>query len=76
METDNKKDLVQSKPEPAGPFGEDSKRMLDEQMLAILRSQAGTPQKSGYVNQAPRPRQTRNSVSRKCTNSSSGHTRQ
>jgi len=53
METDNKKDLVQSKPEPAFPPVDDGKRMLDEQMLAILRSQAGSPQKSGFVTQAP-----------------------
>jgi hypothetical protein len=53
METDAKKELVQSKYEPASPSVEDSKKMLDEQMLAILRSQAAAPQKAVFVTQTP-----------------------
>jgi len=41
METDNKKELVQGKSEAVNLPVEDSRKMLDEQMLAILRSQAG-----------------------------------
>ena len=52
-ETENKKDLVQRNPEPVNPPGEDSRKMLDEQMLAILRSQAGAPQKNVFVPQPP-----------------------
>jgi hypothetical protein len=57
METDTKKELVQSKYEPASPSVEDSKKMLDEQMLAILRSQAAAPQKAVFTAHAP-PAQT------------------
>jgi hypothetical protein len=53
METDNKKELVPGKTEPVSPSVEDSKKMLDEQMLAILRSQAGASQKSVFVTQPP-----------------------
>ncbi len=53
METDSKKELVQSRTEPASLSVEESKKMLDEQMLAILRSQAGTPQKTVFVTQTP-----------------------
>ena len=53
METDNKKELVYTKSEPAGPSAEDNRKLLDEQMLAILRSQAGTPQKVVFT--APPP---------------------
>jgi archaellum component FlaD/FlaE len=52
METDTKKE-VQSRTEPAGPSVEESKKMLDEQMLAILRSQAGAPQKPVFAAQVP-----------------------
>ena len=52
-ETDTRKEQVQSKSEPVGPSDEDSRKMLDEQMLSLLRSQAGAPQKTVFVNQAP-----------------------
>jgi archaellum component FlaD/FlaE len=53
METDNKKEIWPSKTEPVSPSFEDSKRMLDEQMHAVLRSQAGAPQKTVFVTQTP-----------------------
>jgi len=52
METDIKKE-VQSRTEPAGPSVEESKKMLDEQMLAILRSQAAAPQKPVFAALVP-----------------------
>jgi archaellum component FlaD/FlaE len=52
-ETDNKKELLPGKTEPVSPFIEDSKKMLDEQMLALLRSQSGAPQKTVFVPQTP-----------------------
>ena len=52
-ETDTRKEQVQSKSESVGPSDEDSRKMLDEQMLSLLRSQAGAPQKTVFVNQAP-----------------------
>ena len=53
LETDNKKELVQGKSEPVNPPVEDSRKMLDEQMLALLRSQAGAPQKAVFTAPAP-----------------------
>ena len=53
LETDNKKELVQGKSEPVNPPGEDSRKMLDEQMLAILRFQAGAPQKVCFYRSGP-----------------------
>jgi hypothetical protein len=53
METDNKKELVQGKSEAVNLPVEDSRKMLDEQMLAILRSQAGAPQKAVFTAPAP-----------------------
>ncbi|HWS21449.1 MAG TPA: hypothetical protein VN227_02280, partial [Methanoregula sp.] len=53
LETDTKKELVQGKSEPVSPPVEDSRKMLDEQMLAILRSQAGAPQKAVFTATAP-----------------------
>jgi hypothetical protein len=53
METDNKKELLPGKTEPVSLFVEDSKRMLDEQMLAVLRSQTGASQKTFFVTQTP-----------------------
>jgi len=52
-ETDYKKELLPGKTEPVSPFIEDTKKMLDEQMLSLLRSQSGTPQKTGFVPQTP-----------------------
>jgi hypothetical protein len=53
METDNKKEIVPNKTEPVSASVEDNKKMLDEQMLAILRSQAGASQKTVFVTQPP-----------------------
>ena len=53
METANKKEIVPGKTEMVSPSVEDSKKMLDEQMLAVLRSQAGVPQKTVFVTQTP-----------------------
>jgi len=53
IETGIKKETQPNKPEPVSPSQEEGKRMLDEQMLAILRSQAGIPQKTVYVPQPP-----------------------
>jgi GTP:adenosylcobinamide-phosphate guanylyltransferase len=39
--------------EPVRPSSEVNKHSIDEQMLAVLRSQAGTPQKATYVTPAP-----------------------
>jgi len=51
LETDNKKEVMQSKTELVNPPVEESRKMLDEQMLAILRSQAGSPQKAVFTSQ-------------------------
>jgi len=53
METEAKKDILPAKPEPATLSPDDSKRMLDEQMLAVLRSQAGMHSKTVYTPQLP-----------------------
>jgi len=53
METANKKEIVPGKTEMVSTSVEDSKKMLDEQMLAVLRSQAGVPQKTVFVTQTP-----------------------
>jgi hypothetical protein len=53
METNNIKELAQSKSEPGSPSAEDSKKMLDEQMLAIMRSQTGVSPKTVFVTQVP-----------------------
>ena len=55
MEFDKTKELVYSKSEPAGPPAEDSRKMMDDQMLAVLRSQAGTPQRPFYPPPPPAP---------------------
>jgi GTP:adenosylcobinamide-phosphate guanylyltransferase len=39
--------------EPVRPTSEVNKHIIDEQMLAVLRSQAGTPQKAPYIPPAP-----------------------
>jgi hypothetical protein len=39
--------------EPVRPTSEVSKHIIDEQMLAVLRSQTGTPQKATYIPPAP-----------------------
>ncbi|MCK9592672.1 MAG: hypothetical protein M0Q91_11775 [Methanoregula sp.] len=52
-ETENKKESLPSRPEPVLPSIEDSKKLLDEQMLAVLRSQAGILQKPVNVPQPP-----------------------
>jgi len=52
-ETDNKKSRSHSKTEPVGPFAEDSKNMPDEQMLTLLRSQSGAPQRTVFVPHVP-----------------------
>jgi hypothetical protein len=52
-ETDNKKEIMPGKTVPGSSFIEDSKKMLDEQMLAVLRSPAGTLQKTGFVTHTP-----------------------
>jgi archaellum component FlaD/FlaE len=51
METDHKKELLQGKTEPVHLSVEDSKKILDEQMLAVLRSQAGASQKTVFASQ-------------------------
>jgi len=51
LETDNKKEVMQSNTELVNPPVEESRKMLDEQMLAILRSQAGSPQKAVFTSQ-------------------------
>jgi archaellum component FlaD/FlaE len=52
LETDNKKEVAPNKTEPVNPV-DDSRKMLDEQVLAILRSQAGSPQKTVFTSPAP-----------------------
>jgi hypothetical protein len=47
-QTENKTESIPGKIEPVSPSTEQSKRMLDEQMLAILRSQAQMPSKTIY----------------------------
>jgi len=53
METDNKKELLPGKTGSVSLSVEDSKKMLDEQMLAVLRSQAGASQRTVFVTQTP-----------------------
>ncbi|MDD1699548.1 MAG: hypothetical protein LUQ04_02015 [Methanoregula sp.] len=53
IETGIKKEPQLYKPETVAPPTDESKKMLDEQMLAILRSQTGIPQKTVYVPQSP-----------------------
>jgi hypothetical protein len=53
MEADSKKEVLPGKTEPVNPPVDDSRKMLDEQMLALLRSQAGSPQKAVFSTQAP-----------------------
>jgi hypothetical protein len=53
METDNKKEKLRSKTELWSPSAEDNKNMLDEQMLAVMRSQSGGSQKTVFVTQTP-----------------------
>jgi archaellum component FlaD/FlaE len=53
METDSKKEVLPNKTEPVNPPFDDSRKMLDEQMLALLRSQAVSPQKAVFSNQTP-----------------------
>jgi archaellum component FlaD/FlaE len=53
METDNKKELLPGKTGSVSQSVEDSKKMLDEQMLAVLRSQAGASQRTVFVTQTP-----------------------
>ena len=48
--------MVTGKTEPVSASVEDSKKMLDEQMLAILRSQAGASQRSVFVTPTPQLR--------------------
>ena len=45
METEDKKEIVEKKPEPPAPQQEE-KRALDEQMLMMLKSQMAVPQKN------------------------------
>jgi hypothetical protein len=52
-ESDNKKELLSRKTEPVSPPVDNSKRILDEQMLAVLRSQPGVLPKAAYVTPAP-----------------------
>jgi hypothetical protein len=51
METGIKKEPQLYKPETVALPTDESKKMLDEHMLAILRSQTGIPQKTVYVPQ-------------------------
>ena len=53
MDADNKKEIVPSKTESVSPSVEDSRKMLDEQMLAVLRFQAAAPQKTAFIPQTP-----------------------
>jgi len=53
METDNKKEVVPSKTESVSPSIEDSKKMLDEQILAVMKFQAAVPQKATLISQTP-----------------------
>ena len=53
MDADNKKEIVPSKTESVSPSVEDSRKMLDEQMLAVLRFQAAVPQKTAFIPQTP-----------------------
>ena len=48
-ESETKKEAPPAKPEPATLSAEDTKRMLDEQVLAIMKSQPGMPQKPVYA---------------------------
>ncbi len=50
-ETENKTESLSGKTEPVLSSTEQSKRMLDEQMLAILRSQTQSPSKTVYETQ-------------------------
>ncbi|MFY9801419.1 MAG: hypothetical protein WAK10_09240 [Methanoregula sp.] len=50
-ETENKTESLSGKTEPVVSSTEQSKRMLDEQMLAILRSQTQSPSKTVYETQ-------------------------
>ena len=54
METDTKKEGIPGKTEPVHPPVDDGRKMLDEQMLALLRSQAGTPQKAVFASHGSR----------------------
>ena len=55
METANKKEIVPVKTEPVSPTIEDSKKMVDERVLAALRSHAIAPQKTVFVDQTTVP---------------------
>ena len=83
IETDAKKETPPAKPAktepvpppvtaPVSPPGDVEKRMLDEQMFAALNPRSGLFPK---IVLRSRPRQVKNSGSRRCTNSSSGPTR-
>jgi len=50
-EIETRKDALLARPAPESPSPEDGKRMLDEQMLAALRSQAGMPSRTAYTPQ-------------------------
>ena len=51
--TENKTDSPLNYPEPALPSVEENKKMLEDQMLAVLRSQSVMPQKTTFVPQLP-----------------------
>jgi len=48
-ETETKKEDTPAKPEPVTPLAEDTKRIMDEQILRIMRSQPGMLSKPVYV---------------------------
>ena len=53
METDYKKEVLPGKTEPVNPPVDDSRKMLDEQMLALLRSPGRISPKSSFCNPGP-----------------------
>jgi archaellum component FlaD/FlaE len=48
-ETGTRKENIPAQPEPVTPSAEDTKRIVDEQILQIMRSQQGMPSKPVYV---------------------------
>jgi hypothetical protein len=52
-ERENRKEFLINKPEPVIPSVEESKKLLEDQMLAVLRSQAAVSQKTAFIPQTP-----------------------
>jgi hypothetical protein len=53
MEYDKAKDKFPVTPERVSPPHEDNRHMIDDQLLSVMRSQAGTPQKAVFVSHTP-----------------------